>query len=122
MVFNPLLPQRQEKALALFDVGSQISFIPKKINKSAKPEENSRTRNENSSVWMKKPKTCITTRTQLTVQTAEQEILSAKYLLHCTTFENLGPIKQMNESCNLWRTVCGFRKLKKFRSFEKPQG
>ncbi|VDO34783.1 unnamed protein product [Onchocerca flexuosa] len=63
MVFNPLLSQRQGKALALFDVGSQISFISKKLVLNLKKTAEQETKI--ASFGMKKSKTCITIRTQL---------------------------------------------------------
>ncbi|VDN86153.1 unnamed protein product [Brugia pahangi] len=70
-VFNPSQPQLQQNALALFDIGSQLSFISKKLSRQLKLTETETQIMRIAPFGMKEPKSCSTARIQLNVLTTE---------------------------------------------------
>ncbi|VDM94301.1 unnamed protein product, partial [Onchocerca ochengi] len=76
VVFNPLFHKKQGKALALFDVGSQMSFISKKLANRLNPKKTIEQEMKIAPFGMKKPRTCITTQTKLSMQTAERGVIT----------------------------------------------
>uniref|UniRef100_A0AAF5PKS5 DUF1758 domain-containing protein n=1 Tax=Wuchereria bancrofti TaxID=6293 RepID=A0AAF5PKS5_WUCBA len=74
-VFNPSQPQLQQNALALFDIGSQLSFISKKLSRQLKLTETETQIMRIAPFGMKEPKSCPTARIQLNVLTTESEII-----------------------------------------------
>uniref|UniRef100_A8PH52 DUF1758 domain-containing protein n=1 Tax=Brugia malayi TaxID=6279 RepID=A8PH52_BRUMA len=74
-VFNPSQPQLQQNTLALFDIGSQLSFISKKLSRQLKLTETETQIMRIAPFGMKEPKSCPTARIQLNVLTTESEII-----------------------------------------------
>ncbi|VDN92356.1 unnamed protein product [Brugia pahangi] len=74
-VFNPSQSQLQQNALALFDIGSQLSFISKKLSRQLKLTETETQIMRIAPFGMKEPKSCPTARIQLNVLTTESEII-----------------------------------------------
>uniref|UniRef100_A8P6R6 DUF1758 domain-containing protein n=1 Tax=Brugia malayi TaxID=6279 RepID=A8P6R6_BRUMA len=74
-VFNPSQPQLQQNALALFDIGSQLSFISKKLSRQLKLTETETQIMRIAPFGMKEPKSCPTARIQVNVLTNESEIV-----------------------------------------------
>uniref|UniRef100_A0A1I7W3L5 DUF1758 domain-containing protein n=1 Tax=Loa loa TaxID=7209 RepID=A0A1I7W3L5_LOALO len=73
-VFNPLQPQRQQNALALFDIGPQLSFITKKLSHQLRLFESDQQVMKIVHLERKTP-TNVSTFAQLNVRTPENEIL-----------------------------------------------
>uniref|UniRef100_A8PBY4 Uncharacterized protein n=1 Tax=Brugia malayi TaxID=6279 RepID=A8PBY4_BRUMA len=63
-VFNPTQPQLQHNALALFDIGSQLFFISKKLSRQLKLTETETQIMRIAPFGMKEPKSCPTARIQ----------------------------------------------------------
>ncbi|VDM18238.1 unnamed protein product, partial [Wuchereria bancrofti] len=64
-VFNPKQPQRKLKTLALFDIGSQLSFISRKLSHQLGLSESETQIMKISPFGTNKPKLCPTTSAQL---------------------------------------------------------
>uniref|UniRef100_A0A1I7V7G7 DUF1758 domain-containing protein n=1 Tax=Loa loa TaxID=7209 RepID=A0A1I7V7G7_LOALO len=84
-VFNPTQPQRQKKALALFDIGSQLSFISQKLSQQLKLAESDKQIMKITPFGMRNPTLCPTASTQLNVQTMENDVIR----LHVNVVEHL---------------------------------
>ncbi|VDM95137.1 unnamed protein product, partial [Onchocerca ochengi] len=74
-VFNPTQPQRRKKALVLFDIGSQLSFISQKLSHQLKLTESDKQIMKITPFGMRNPTLCATASTQLNVQTVENDVI-----------------------------------------------
>uniref|UniRef100_A0AAF5Q6I1 DUF1758 domain-containing protein n=1 Tax=Wuchereria bancrofti TaxID=6293 RepID=A0AAF5Q6I1_WUCBA len=88
-VFNPKQPQRKLKALALFDIGSQLSFISRKLSYQLGLSESETQIMKISPFGTNKPKLCPTTSAQLSIQTQENGIISLRANLSIYQFQDL---------------------------------
>lgn len=74
-VTNPNRPKIQQKALILFDIGSQLSFISKDLAYRLNLQETNEMEIKIASFGDKTPKTCITTKTEIGVKIGNKEII-----------------------------------------------
>uniref|UniRef100_A0AAF5PMK1 DUF1758 domain-containing protein n=1 Tax=Wuchereria bancrofti TaxID=6293 RepID=A0AAF5PMK1_WUCBA len=74
-LFSPKRPQRKLKTLALFDIGTQLSFISRKLPHQLGLSESENQIMKISPFRPNKPKLCPTTSAQLGIQTPENEII-----------------------------------------------
>ncbi|KAL3993731.1 hypothetical protein ACH3XW_18775 [Acanthocheilonema viteae] len=106
-VINPDNPQKRKEALALFDIGSQMSFISKKLSNQLKLRElNPRTMLV-ASFSTKVPLQCPTTTAQLSVQTANNETMTingqvVEYLTKELQVVNVSNEEQFETLTNSW--------------------
>ncbi|MCP9264732.1 Integrase core domain containing protein [Dirofilaria immitis] len=75
-VFNPTQPQRQAKALALFDSGSQLSFISQKLAQQLELTETDKQIIKITPFGVKNPTPYPTVSTQLSVQTVDNDVVT----------------------------------------------
>ncbi|MCP9259739.1 putative Reverse transcriptase [Dirofilaria immitis] len=75
-VFNPTQPQRQAKALALFDSGSQLSFISQKLAQQLELTETDKQIIKITPFGVKNPTPYRTVSTQLSVQTVDNDVVT----------------------------------------------
>uniref|UniRef100_A0A1I7VP88 DUF1758 domain-containing protein n=1 Tax=Loa loa TaxID=7209 RepID=A0A1I7VP88_LOALO len=84
-VFNPTQPQRQKKALALFNISSQLSFISQKLSQQLKLTESDKQIMKITPFGMRNPTLCPTASTQMNVQRMENDVIR----LHVNVVEHL---------------------------------
>uniref|UniRef100_A0A1I7W4R0 DUF1758 domain-containing protein n=1 Tax=Loa loa TaxID=7209 RepID=A0A1I7W4R0_LOALO len=75
-VFNPVHPQKQRTALALFDIGSQLSFISKKLSSQLQLAESDHRNMLVAPFDTKEPLQCPTANAQLSICTVGNEIIT----------------------------------------------
>uniref|UniRef100_A0A1I7VYM1 DUF1758 domain-containing protein n=1 Tax=Loa loa TaxID=7209 RepID=A0A1I7VYM1_LOALO len=75
-VFNPVHPQKQRRALALFDIGSQLSFISKKLSSQLQLAESDHRNMLVAPFGTKEPLQCPTANAQLSICTVDNEIIT----------------------------------------------
>uniref|UniRef100_A0A1I7VG88 DUF1758 domain-containing protein n=1 Tax=Loa loa TaxID=7209 RepID=A0A1I7VG88_LOALO len=75
-VFNPEYPQKQRRALALFDIGSQLSFISKKLSSQLQLAESDHRNMLVAPFGTKEPLQCPTANAQLSICTVDNEIIT----------------------------------------------
>uniref|UniRef100_A0A1I7VR69 DUF1758 domain-containing protein n=1 Tax=Loa loa TaxID=7209 RepID=A0A1I7VR69_LOALO len=74
-IFNPSIPHHRKTALALFDIGSQVSFISKKLASRSGLIETEKYEIKIAPFGTKKPKSCLVAQIQLGIQTKEEETI-----------------------------------------------
>ncbi|VDK66998.1 unnamed protein product, partial [Onchocerca ochengi] len=75
-IMNPEYPQRQQRTLALFDIGSQMSFISKKLSSQLKLIESEPRTMLVAPFGTKIPIQCPTADARVNVQTEDKEIIT----------------------------------------------
>uniref|UniRef100_A0A1I7W2A6 DUF1758 domain-containing protein n=1 Tax=Loa loa TaxID=7209 RepID=A0A1I7W2A6_LOALO len=75
-VFNPVHPQKQRRALALFDIGPQLSFISKKLSSQLQLAESDHRNMLVAPFGTKEPLQCPTANAQLSICTVDNEIIT----------------------------------------------
>uniref|UniRef100_A0A1I7VZB4 DUF1758 domain-containing protein n=3 Tax=Loa loa TaxID=7209 RepID=A0A1I7VZB4_LOALO len=74
-IFNPSTPHHRKTALALFDIGSQVSFISKKLASRLGLIETEKYEIKIAPFGTKKPKSCLVAQIQFGIQTKGEETI-----------------------------------------------
>uniref|UniRef100_A0A1I7W032 DUF1758 domain-containing protein n=1 Tax=Loa loa TaxID=7209 RepID=A0A1I7W032_LOALO len=74
-IFNPSTPHHRKTALALFDIGSQVSFISKKLASRLGLIETEKYEIKIAPFGTKKPKSCFVAQIQFGIQTKGEETI-----------------------------------------------
>uniref|UniRef100_A0A1I7V6D9 DUF1758 domain-containing protein n=1 Tax=Loa loa TaxID=7209 RepID=A0A1I7V6D9_LOALO len=74
-IFNPSTPHHRKTALALFDIGSQVSFISKKLASRLGLIETEKYEIKVARFGTKKPKSCLVAQIQFGIQTKGEETI-----------------------------------------------